>query len=339
MSLIVTVTRIDLDNKELLPKQREYARMAVNHGLILKEHFDNGNSPFHKDLIYSQMFDLDNKKELNIYNKIGDSWVNDATEAHVYLDLGINKDMISTIINLEESGLKIKFKTLNDKKMIQRAVSSLKSTEEAMSFYDLQKHNLVDFNYNINYMSIPKNEIFKEREYLPHNFDNSEFKRIILESPFAGDVENNVLYVKDLIHKLAHEGYAPSASHILYTQCLDDTIEKDRNLGINKGLDYAHNKDSIIGIDRGISGGMKYGIKRAENEGRSYRFETLSDNKETIKEVSKLRDLQDAIEYVDKKTKLNKTMFEQTGYINKTNLTKKIENTEKSNKSKNILKK
>ena len=40
MSLIVTVSPIDLNNKERLSDDRNYARKAVHHGLLDKEHFE-----------------------------------------------------------------------------------------------------------------------------------------------------------------------------------------------------------------------------------------------------------------------------------------------------------
>jgi hypothetical protein len=318
MSLVVTVTRIDLEESASLEKQRDYARKAVNHGLIHKEHYDNGNSPFNGDLIYSQMFDTSNKQEKEIYNQVSNAWKYDAKEAHVYIDLGLNSDMVKAIEDLEENGLIIKYKTLSNKKMIQTAVKSLKTIEDAASFLISQQDNLVHSTYQMDYTFSPKNEVFAPMEYKPCHYEKGEFKRIILESPFAGEVDRNVHYAKALIHKLAHNGYAPSASHLLYTQCLDDTKEFDRDLGINKGLDYAHEKDSIIGIDLGISGGMKYGIARAERESRDYRFETLSQNPEIIKEVTSLRDLKDAEEYTVKQEQKNDNLFKRTGYLNPT---------------------
>ena len=316
MSLVVTITKIDLDQPDTLIMQREYARKAVNHGLVLKEHYDNGNSPFNGDLIYSQMFDTNNQQEREIYNKVGDSWKHDAKEAHVYIDMGINTNMVQAIEDLKEHGLEIKFKTLSNKKMVQRAVESLKSVEDVANFLISQEKNLNHSNYEMAYSFAPKNEIFQKRNAKPCHYEQGDFKRIILESPFSGEVDRNVLYAKALIHKLAHEGYAPSASHLLYTQCLDDTKEFDRDLGINKGLDYAHDKDSIIGIDLGISGGMKYGIARAERENRDYKFETLSTDKNVIKEVSEIRDLKDAEEYIQKQESKNENLFNRTGYLN-----------------------
>lgn len=99
---------------------------------------------------------------------------------------------------------------------------------------------------------------------------------------------------------------------------LDDTKEFDRDLGINKGLDYAHGKDSLIGIDRGISTGMKYGVKRAENENRDYTFVSLSKDKTVLQAVDSLRDIKDAEEFVDKQISDNKERFEQTGFIHET---------------------
>jgi len=324
MALIVTVTRIDLNDVDKLEEQRLYARKAVHHGLIHKEHFEQGNSPFNGDLIYSQMFNTQDKTEKQIFDKISSAWKHDAKEAHVYLDLGFNEDMLKNISELSEHGLQIKFKTLSDKNMVKRAVDSLKDVTEAVQFFESQKEVLQHYTYKLDYHFSPKNEVFESRNFNPQHNENGEFKRIILESPFAGDVNNNVHYAKALIHKLAHQGYAPSASHLLYTQCLNDTLQFDRDLGINKGLDYAHNKDSIIGIDRGFSTGMKYGVQRAINEGRSYRFETLSEEPSVIKSVSNLRDITDAVDYIAEMKDTNTKLFENTGFINPNSLSDKL---------------
>jgi hypothetical protein len=351
MSLVVTVTPVSLlkpdlpneknysrhaANNNLLNKQRDYARKAVHHGLVHKEHYEAGNSPFNGDLIYSQMFDTNNPQELEIYKKVGRSWMHDAKEAHVYIDLGLTKDMIEHIDDLIENDLIIKFKTLSSKKIIQRAVESLKSVEQAAEFLNIQQNAMSYEDYKMDYIQAPKNEKFENKEYKPCHYEKGEFKRVIMESPFAGNVERNVHYAKALMHKLAHEGYAPSASHLLYTQSLDDTLEFDRNLGINKGLDYAHNKDSIIGIDLGISTGMKYGVKRAINEGRNYRFDTLSTNENVINEVGKINNLEEAEEYVNKQKEINQNTFKLTGYINDNFLSDKLLNKEKQVSSKKL---
>ena len=42
--------------------------------------------------------------------------------------------------------------------------------------------------------------------------------RVILESPYAGDIERNVKYARMAVRDSLSRGEAPIASHLLYTQ-------------------------------------------------------------------------------------------------------------------------
>ncbi|MBN7822580.1 hypothetical protein [Bowmanella yangjiangensis] len=93
---------------------------------------------------------------------------------------------------------------------------------------------------------------------------------VILESPFAGDVDSNIEYARACVRDSLLRGEAPIASHLLYTQpgVLRDEIESERQHGIDAGLAWravAH--ASVVYADRGISKGMEYGIKAAEAAG------------------------------------------------------------------------
>lgn len=119
---------------------------------------------------------------------------------------------------------------------------------------------------------------------------------VILESPFAPNLEHdwakktyetqaefeaakareldrNVRYARAAMRDcLVNHGEAPSASHLLYTQdgVLDDTIPEERQLGIDAGLTWRHAAEkTVVYLDRGLSGGMKYGIKKALADGKT----------------------------------------------------------------------
>jgi hypothetical protein len=99
---------------------------------------------------------------------------------------------------------------------------------------------------------------------------------VILESPFAGDVEANVKYAHQCLRDSLLRGEAPFASHLLYTAALDDTVAWERTLGINAGLDIgSFASKTVVYTDRGISSGMKYGIARAVAEGRPVEYRSL----------------------------------------------------------------
>jgi len=91
-------------------------------------------------------------------------------------------------------------------------------------------------------------------------------KRVILESPFAGDVERNIKYARECVRHSLSLGEAPIASHLLYTQdgILDDLIEEERMWGINAGLAWKEVAEKhVFYIDFGMSKGMEYGMKYA----------------------------------------------------------------------------
>lgn len=106
-------------------------------------------------------------------------------------------------------------------------------------------------------------------------WDRERKRCVILESPYAGDVERNVAYARACLRDSLLRGEAPIASHLLYTQpgVLDDEKPEERQIGIDAGLAWGHEADvTVVCIDRGISRGMKLGIGRALREGRPVEF-------------------------------------------------------------------
>ena len=85
--------------------------------------------------------------------------------------------------------------------------------------------------------------------------------RVILESPYAGDIERNIKYARMCVKHSLSLGEAPIASHLLYTQegILNDDIEHERMLGINAGLAWKEVAEKhVFYVDYGWSKGMKY---------------------------------------------------------------------------------
>jgi hypothetical protein len=102
--------------------------------------------------------------------------------------------------------------------------------------------------------------------------------RVLIESPYAGDVERNLRYVRAAMRDCLTRGEAPYASHALYTQegVLDDLIPDERTLGIDAGLLWgAAAEKTVVYTDLGTSRGMEYGIKNAEKAGRPIEYRTL----------------------------------------------------------------
>lgn len=91
-------------------------------------------------------------------------------------------------------------------------------------------------------------------------------RRVIIESPYAGDVEANIDYARRAVRDSVLRGEAPIASHLLFTQpgILDDDVPAERQLGIDAGLAWRGVADATVAYaDRGVSRGMQYGISAA----------------------------------------------------------------------------
>jgi hypothetical protein len=106
-------------------------------------------------------------------------------------------------------------------------------------------------------------------------------RRVILESPYAGNIERNVAYARACVRDSLSRGEAPIASHLLYTQpgILQDGVPDERQLGIDAGLAWASAAEvTVVYADYGISQGMKYGIEHAQAAGRRIEFRALNVN-------------------------------------------------------------
>jgi hypothetical protein len=85
--------------------------------------------------------------------------------------------------------------------------------------------------------------------------------RVILESPYAGDIERNVKYARMAVRDSLSRGEAPIASHLLYTQegILKDEIPEERQWGIDAGLAWKEVAvKHVFYVDYGYSRGMEY---------------------------------------------------------------------------------
>jgi hypothetical protein len=101
---------------------------------------------------------------------------------------------------------------------------------------------------------------------------------VIVESPFAGDVERNLRYLRAVMRDCLLRGEAPFASHALYTQpgVLNDNDAPERALGIRAGLAWGEMADkTVVYTDLGISAGMQQGIDRARKDGRRVEHRAL----------------------------------------------------------------
>jgi len=101
---------------------------------------------------------------------------------------------------------------------------------------------------------------------------------VIIESPYAGDIEANVSYARACVRDSLLRGEAPIASHLLYTQpgILRDEVPGERQHGIDAGLAWrAVAQASVVYTDRGITPGMELGIERAKTAGLAVEYRSL----------------------------------------------------------------
>lgn len=112
---------------------------------------------------------------------------------------------------------------------------------------------------------------FLPAEYWP-------LKLVIIESPYAGDIEANVEYARAAMRDSLNRDEAPIASHLLYTQpgILRDEDPEERQLGIDAGLAWREVAElAAFYVDRNWSGGMLAARKLYREEGFPYEVRTL----------------------------------------------------------------
>lgn len=105
-----------------------------------------------------------------------------------------------------------------------------------------------------------------------------QIELVQIESPYAGDIERNLRYLRACMRDCLLRGEAPYASHALYTQpgVLRDEVPEEREHGIQAGFAMRCAMDkTVVYTDCGTSGGMKYGIAHAESIGHPIEYRTL----------------------------------------------------------------
>ena len=101
-------------------------------------------------------------------------------------------------------------------------------------------------------------------------------KRVIVETPYKAKtkigLKRNLEFAQSCAHDcLVNHQESPFLSHLLYTQAgiLDDNIPEERQLGIDAGLAWGEMAEAtIVYLDRGVSTGMYYGAKNAQEKHR-----------------------------------------------------------------------
>jgi len=95
--------------------------------------------------------------------------------------------------------------------------------------------------------------------------------KVVIESPFAGDVQRNLRYLRACMRDCLLRGETPYASHALYTQpgVLRDDVPEERKLGMEAGFVWGASADKVVLYeDLGITEGMRRGVLRARERGQ-----------------------------------------------------------------------
>ena len=92
--------------------------------------------------------------------------------------------------------------------------------------------------------------------------------RVVIESPYANKdpvkINENLRYAREALHHSFALGEAPFASHLLYTQILNDEDEKERLRGLQACYEWTAVADLVaFYVDLGWSPGMIKALKMA----------------------------------------------------------------------------
>ena len=97
-------------------------------------------------------------------------------------------------------------------------------------------------------------------------------KLLYICSPYratdAETLQRNVEYAKALTRTIFLRGDCPVTPHLYMTQCLDESIEEEREIGLGAGMNILRRCDGIVvGMKYGISEGMAAEIQCAKDGG------------------------------------------------------------------------
>lgn len=105
------------------------------------------------------------------------------------------------------------------------------------------------------------------------------FRRVIIESPYAGNIALNLRYLRAAMRDCVLRGESPYASHAILTQegVLRDEDPAERQLGIQAGFAWREVADAtVVYTDLGYSSGMNLGIADAKKVGRALEFRKVN---------------------------------------------------------------
>lgn len=106
----------------------------------------------------------------------------------------------------------------------------------------------------------------------------ADWRRVVIESPYAGDELLHVAYARAAVRDCLRRGESPYASHLLLTTVLADSVPEERETGITAGLAWSEGAASAATVaycDYGVSPGMRLALDRAVAAGRPVEYRLL----------------------------------------------------------------
>ena len=100
-------------------------------------------------------------------------------------------------------------------------------------------------------------------------------------SPFSGDVSGNIANARKYSRFAVEQGYIPLATHLLFSQFLNDNDLTERELGLHFGNVLMSHCTEVWVVGESISAGMDAEIRRARR--KNYRLRYFGSD---LKEVS-----------------------------------------------------
>ena len=95
----------------------------------------------------------------------------------------------------------------------------------------------------------------------------TERKLVYIASPYAGDVQENILAAQNACRYAMAQGAVPIAVHLMYPQFLDDSSPEDREAGLQMGIRVLKACDELWLCGDRISAGMQRELDAAARLG------------------------------------------------------------------------
>ena len=102
-------------------------------------------------------------------------------------------------------------------------------------------------------------------------------------SPYAGEIEENIMATRKYSRFAVEKGYIPIAPHLLFPQFLNDANPKERQLGLFFGNAFMSKCSEVWVFGSRISSGMETEINRAK--WKNYRLRYFTETCEEVHHV------------------------------------------------------